>query len=139
MSKVKKIMAIALVVIMVAGIFAACSASPEKQLLGAWRDSTGTMGYEFKEGNICAITYADVTIPIVNIKYNGTVDGAYTTEKDKDGNYYVTVTYTILSSSISERYMYKVEGEVLTLTNTNSGKVTTLVAYTEPTQEASAQ
>lgn len=138
MSKFKKIMAIALAVLMVAGLFAACSASPEKQLLGAWRDSTGTMGYEFKEGNICAITYADVTIPIVNIKYNGTVDGAYTTEKGEDGNFYVTVTYTILSSSISERYMYKVEGEVLTLTNTNSGKITTLVAYTEPT-ETSAQ
>ncbi len=134
MSKVKKILAIALALVMIAGLFAACSASPEKQLLGAWRNSTGTMGYEFKEGNVCAITYADITIPIINIKYNGTVDGAYTTEKGEDGNYYVTVTYTILSSSISERYMYKVDGQTLTLTNTDSGKVVTLVSYTEPSQ-----
>lgn len=138
MSKIKKIAAIALVLVMVAGLFAACSASPEKQILGAWRDSTGTMGYEFKEGNICAITYADVTIPIINIKYNGTVDGAYTTEKGEDGNYYVTVTYTLLSSSISETFMFKVEGETLQLTNTKNGKVTTLVAYTEPSEASTA-
>lgn len=138
MSKVKKLMAIALVLVMVAGLFAACAASPEKKLLGAWRDSTGTTGFEFKENNICSITYADVTIPIINIKYDGTVDGAYTTEKGEDGNYYVTVTYTLLSSSISETYMFVVEGSTLTLTNTKTGKVITLVSYTEASQATTA-
>ena len=64
----KKITAIALVLVLVVSLFAACSASPSKQILGAWRDSTGTVGYEFKEGNICSITYADVTVPVFNIR-----------------------------------------------------------------------
>lgn len=129
MSKIKKISAIALVLCVVVGVFAACSALPKKKLIGAWRDSTGTIGYEFKEDNLCTITYADVTVPILNFRYNGTIDGAYTVDKRDDGNYYVTITYTILSKSVSESYMFKVDGGVLTLTGVESGETKTLMAY----------
>lgn len=132
MSKLKKVTAIALVMCVIVSLFAACAFTPEAKLIGAWRDSTGTVGYEFKEDNLCSITYADVTVPIINIRYNGTIDGAYTTEKKDDGTYYVTITYTIIAKSVTETYIFNVEGDVLTLTSPEDGTSKTLMAYTEP-------
>lgn len=131
MKNFKRFSAVALVLCIIVGVFAACAFTPEAKLKGAWRDSTGTVGYEFKDNNICSITYADVTIPLVNIRYNGTVDGAYTTEKRDDGNYYVTITYTILAKSVSETYMFTVDGGVLTLVSPEDGSSKTLMAYEE--------
>ena len=128
----KKITAIALVLVLVVSLFAACSASPSKQILGAWRDSTGTVGYEFKEGNICSITYADVTVPVFNIRYNGTVPGAYTIEEKEDGSYHVSITYTIIAKSISETYAFSVNGDTLNLTKLDDGTVKTFMRYTAP-------
>lgn len=132
MSKIKKLSAIVLVLVVIAGVFAACSFSPEAKLKGAWRDSTGTVGYEFKDNNICSITYADVTIPVFNLRYNGTVDGAYTTEKKDDGTCYVTLTYTIIAKSVTETFIFNVEGDVLTLTSPEDGTSKTFIRYTEP-------
>lgn len=132
MSKIKKISALVLVMLLVVSVFSACSFSPESKLMGAWRDSTGTVGYEFKENNICVITYADFTIPILNIRHNGTIDGAYTTEKKDDGSYYVTLTYTVIAKSVTETYIFSVDGDVLTLTSPEDGTVKTLLRYTEP-------
>lgn len=135
MKNMKRFAAIAVVLCLVVSMFAACSASPQKKILGSWRDSTGTVGYEFKEDNVCSITYADFTIPIVNIRYDGTVPGTYTISKRDDGNYYVQIKYTVISSQIVEDYMFSVEGDALTLTNVESGEQKTLIrqAQSQPT------
>lgn len=138
MSKFKKISAVFLVLVVIAGVFAACSFSPESKLKGAWRDSTGTVGYEFKDNNICAITYADVTIPVINLRYNGTVDGAYTTEKKDDGTYYVTITYTIIAKSVTETFIFNVDGDTLVLTSPEDGTSKTFIRYVEPTTTSAA-
>ena len=134
MKNVKKLAVVLLALVMVVSVFAACDIklTPQQKILGAWRDSTGTMGYEFLENNLCKITYADVTIPIINISYDGTVDGTYSVSKDEADQYHVTITYTILSKSVTKDYIFSVDGNALTLADMADGTVTTLLAYTDP-------
>lgn len=140
MKNLKKIAVVLLAVLMVASVFTACDLklTQEQKILGAWRDSTGTIGYEFLENNACKVTYADVTIPIINITYDGTVDGTYTVSKNESDALCLTVTYTILSKSITKNYTYTIEGNALTLTDTADGSVTTLLAYTAPAESTAA-
>ncbi len=132
MSKVKKLTAVALVLVMVCGLFAACSASPQKKLIGAWRDSTGNFGYEFRDNNTCKVTFVDTTIPFIQIPIKGDFEGSYSVSKGEDKNDYITVTYSIYAKTINQTFMFKVEGETLTLTNKDDGQITTLIAYTQP-------
>lgn len=132
MKNVKRTLAIVLSALLILCVFSACAASPEKKLLGSWRDSTGIRGYEFLEEGKCVITYADVTIPIFNVNFNGKVDGVYSVQEREDGNNYVTVTYTIYSKSVTEDFMFVVDESSLTLTNTADGTQTVLMAYSEP-------
>ena len=140
MKHLKKLAVVLLALVMVVSVFAACDIkiTPEQKILGAWRDSTGTMGYEFLENNACKITYADVKIPIINITYDGTVDGTYSVSKDEAGLYHVTVIYTILSKSVTKDYIFSVDGNALTLTDTADSTTTTLLAYTDPATQTSA-
>lgn len=133
MKNLKKIAVVILAVVMVAAVFTACDVklTQEQKILGSWRDSTGTIGYEFLENGACKITYADVTIPIININYDGTVDGAYTLSKDDSGALHLDVTYTILSKSVTKNYTYTIDGNALTLTDAADGSITTLLAYTD--------
>ena len=141
MKNLKKLAVVLLAVALVVSVFAACDIklTPQQKILGAWRDSTGTMGYEFLDNNLCKITYADVTIPIINIKYNGTVDGTYSVSKDDAGSYHVTIIYTILSKSITKDCIFSVDGNALTLTDVANGTVTTLLAYAPATSTTAAQ
>lgn len=132
MKHIKKILVISLAVLMVLTVFTACSASPEKKLIGSWRDSTAMTGYEFKEDGKCVITFADVKVPILNVDLNSDVDGVYTVAKREDGNYYVNITYTLYSKSVTKDYMFVVDESSLTLTDTADGTVTVLMAYTAP-------
>ena len=51
MKNLKKLAVVLLALVMVVTVFAACDIklTPQQKILGAWRDSTGTMGYEFLE------------------------------------------------------------------------------------------
>ena len=51
MKNLKRVLAVVLTAILVMTMFTACVKTPEKEILGSWRDSTQTMGYEFKENN----------------------------------------------------------------------------------------
>lgn len=138
MKHIKKILAITLAALMVLTLFTACSASPEKKLLGSWRDSTGMTGYEFKEDGKCVVTFADVKVPILNVNFNGAVDGVYSVAKRDDGLYYVTITYTIYAKSVTKDYMFTVEESALTLQDTADNTVTVLMAYTTPAESTVA-
>ena len=142
MKNLKKLAVVILALVMVVSVFAACDIkiTPQQKIMGAWRDSTGTMGYEFLENGICKITYADVVIPIINYPYNGTIDGTYSIAKDEADNYHVTIIYTILSKSITKDYIFSVKDNALTLIDVSDSTITTLIAYTDPaTQTTAAQ
>lgn len=95
---------------------AAC-AGPEKKLLGKWMDSSNMSGYEFQEEGVVELTYANLTVPIVNIPFNGTVKGSYSLGEDDT----LTITYSIYSKSITKTYTYSIEDSALTLVEKESG------------------
>ncbi len=130
MKNLKKVLAIVLALVVVCGVFAACDLkiTPEQKLVGAWRDSTGTTGYEFKDGGICTVTFADVNLPIVG-NINTSVDGSYTVAKKDDDNYYVTLNYSLFGTPFSKEYMFTVDGSTLTLTDVEDNKVTVFMSY----------
>lgn len=127
----KKIISLLLVAVLCLGTFAACALleTPQsEQLIAAWSDSNNLSGYEFHEDGTVKITYANFTVPIINTKFNGTVDGAYETSESEDGEKnYVTITYTILNRSLESKYEYVVEENVLTLIDADNGNKTVYV------------
>ena len=132
MKNLERILAVALTAILVMTLFTACVKTPEKEILGSWRDSTQTMGYEFKENNVVTITFLDITVPIVNLPYKGTVEGTYQITKRDDGNHYVTITYTVFATSVTKDYIFKIDGNALSLTDVADGKTVVYMAYAEP-------
>ena len=141
MKNVKRMAALALVVLVILTAFTACGGkSPAKLIIGSWRDSTGTTGYEFKEDGSCVITYADVVVPIVNIKYTGETVGTYSITELEDGTFNVKIIYTLLSKTITKEYKFNVENNALYLTDITDGTQTVLMAYTPaPPSSAPAQ
>ena len=140
MKNLKRCLAMILVSLFVLTCFAACGKTPEKAILGSWRDSTNSYGYEFKEGNACVVTYMqDIVIPVIGTKINGSFDGIYTIEEAEDGTCYVTITYTIYSKSMTKRFMFTVDGSALTMTDMEDQTKTTFIAYQEQTTAAAAE
>lgn len=124
-----------LVLLLAAGTLAACSLQPQsKQLVAKWTDSNNLSGYNFHDDGTVNITYINFTVPIVNMPFNGTIDGSYTTEK-VDGVNYLTLNYTLWSKTIQKKYQYKVEDSVLTLTDPDNGSAT---VYIKSGSEASS-
>lgn len=136
MKNIKRILSVALVVFAILTLFTACGPTPQEQIVGTWKDSTGSTGYTFNENGTCSITYIDVNISILGFEYDGSIDGVYTIEKRADDNYYVTITYTVLSKSVTEDYMFVVEDAALTLTDTADNTVTTYIRATDTTTTA---
>ena len=134
MKNVKRIAVVVLSVLVILTCFTACMAkSPDKLIIGSWRDSTGTTGYEFREDGSCVITYADVVVPIINIKYTGETVGTYTVTELEDGTCNVKVIYTIFNKSITKEYKFTVENSALYLTDVTDGTQTVYMAYVPET------
>lgn len=135
MKKIIRATAVLLVLLLAAGTLAACSLQPQsKQLVAKWTDSNNLSGYNFHDDGTVNITYINFTVPIVNMPFNGTIDGSYTTEK-VDGVNYLTLNYTLWSKTIQKKYQYKVEDSVLTLTDPDNGSAT---VYIKSGSEASS-
>ncbi len=127
MKKIAKITALILVALIAVGTLAACTLQPQsKQLVAKWVDSNNLSGYTFHDDGTVNITYINFTVPIINMPFNGTVDGSYTTEKVDDENY-VTLNYTIWSKTIQKKYKYEVVDSVLNLTDPDTGNTTTYI------------
>lgn len=128
MKKILRVLSVVLVAVVLVTSLTACTALSSYKILGSWRDSTGTTGYEFQKDNIVEITFVDVTLPLVG-EFDGSVDGIYTISKDDEGNQIVTITYTILTFSISNEYFFEISGSTLTLTDPEDGSSTTYIEY----------
>ena len=92
-------------------------AGPEKKLLGKWMDSSNMSGYEFQEEGIVELTYANFTVPVVNIPFTGSVKGTYSIGEDNT----LTINYSIYSKSITKSYTYSIEDSTLTMVEKESG------------------
>lgn len=140
MKNLKRFVVVVLTLLVVVSAFTACDLkiTQQQKLIGSWRDSTGTTGYEFKDGGACVITYADVNLPILG-NINTSVDGTYSVTKKDDGNYYLTVTYTLITTVMTDEFIFNVDGNSLTLTNVKDGKVLVLMAYAPVETTVAAQ
>lgn len=137
MKKMVKVTALILVALLAVGTLAACTLqSQSKQLVAKWTDSNNLSGYNFHDDGTVDITYMNFTVPIVNLPFNGTVSGSYTTEK-VDGVNYLTLNYTIFAKTIQKKYQYQVDGSVLTLTDPDDSSVTTYIKSTSDTSSSS--
>ena len=116
MKKVWKLLALLLAAILMLTALTAC-AGPEKKLLGKWMDSSNMSGYEFQEEGIVELTYANFTVPVVNIPLTGSVKGTYSIGEDNT----LTINYSIYSKSITKSYTYSIEDSTLTMVEKESG------------------
>lgn len=131
MKNIKRVAIVVLSVLVILTAFTACGGkSPEKLIIGSWRDSTGISGYEFREDGSCVITFADVVVPIINIRYTGNPVGTYSIAELEDGSHNVKIIYTIYNKTITKEYKFTVENSALHLTDITDGTVTVYMAYT---------
>ena len=69
MNMIKRAAVIILSVLVILSAFTACGGkSPDELIIGSWRDSTGTTGYEFNE-DVCLI--AEIVAGVVFRAENG--------------------------------------------------------------------
>lgn len=116
MKTIWKLVAMLMAAILMLTALTAC-AGPEKKILGKWMDSSNMSGYDFQEEGIMELTYANFTVPVVNIPFTGTVKGTYSLGEDNT----LTITYSIYSKSITKTYTYSIEDSALTLVEKESG------------------
>ena len=130
MKKISKAAALILCFVLISMIFTGCAITQEQKLVGSWRDTTGSIGYDFYDNGTAIIHYADFMIPIINYRYDGQVSATYTTSKAEDGTRHLNLHYNIIGSlSVDEDFIFAIENSVLTITNVNTGNTYTLTKY----------
>ena len=102
--------------------------SPEKQIIGKWTNSAENSGYEFFNDGRVKMTYANFTIPILEIPFEGEVEGTYTIDKKAET---ITMTGTFFVKRVSMTYDFKINKETLTLSNKNPAKSVVYIKQTE--------
>ncbi len=128
MKTIWKPIAILMAAILMLTALTAC-AGPEKKILGKWMDSSNMCGYDFQEEGIVELTYANFTVPVVNIPFTGTVKGTYSLGEDNT----LTITYSIYSKSITKTYTYSIEDSALTLVEKESGNRSVYIRQADST------
>lgn len=92
--------------------------SSDLGLVGKWMDSSDMSGYTFKADGTVEITYVNFTVPVVNMPINGNFSGTYSVDGDR-----ITIRSSIYSRTVTNEYTYAVNGNNLTLTSIEDGKV----------------
>lgn len=128
MSKIKKISAIALVLCLVAALFAGCST--ESKLKGSWRDSTGLVGYDFMDNNVCKVVLADANL--FGKKITAAPEGQYIVSKSDDGVYSMKITYNVVGLNVESEYTFVLDGDTLTMTDTANNTSSTYIRTKNP-------
>ena len=110
------------------------TSSLSEEILGSWRDSADMSGYDFYEGGKFDWTYVNLTIGGKTI--NGKTSGAYTLEGDT-----LTLTYSIVTASITDVYTVSIVNNKLTIKNKENGNTfsyTRVVTAPSPEDEVYA-
>lgn len=123
----KKITAIALVLTVVVCCFAGCAFTPDKKIIGSWKDSTGVLGLEFKEGGIVKLSGNASAISSALSALSVDSEGTYTVTKDENKQYHVTITFKFITEITREYIISEVTSDVLTLKSVDGDGVLTLV------------
>ncbi len=123
----KKITAIALVLTVVVCCFAGCAFTPDKKIIGSWKDSTGVFGIEFKDGGIVKLSGNASAISSLFSALSVDSEGTYTVTKDENKQYHVTVTFKFIGEITREYIISEVTSDVLTLKSVDGDGVLTLV------------
>ena len=125
----KKVTALGLVLAVVVCCFSACAFTPDKKIIGSWKDSTGVVGLEFKEGGVCKISGNASAISSLLSGVSLDTEGTYTVVKDEaTKEYHLTMTFSLIIPVNLEYVITEVNKDVLTLTTVDSGKVYSFVA-----------
>lgn len=98
------------------------ASSDKAALLGSWSDGAGMSGFEFFENGTVKVTYVNVTVPLINIPVNGNYNGTYTVSGDE-----ITMSFSIYTATITNRYRFSVSDSQLTLTNLEDLKQTVYI------------
>ena len=134
----KKITALVLVLAVVVCCFSACAFTPDKKIIGSWKDSTGVVGLEFKEGGVCKISGNASAISAALSNFSVDTEGTYTVVRDEASKeYHLTLNFTFLISVKLEYVINEVNKDVLTLTSVDNGKTYSFVADTATVSSAS--
>lgn len=136
----KKITAVLLALAVVVCCFSACAFTPEKKILGLWKDSTGVVSIEFKEGGVCKISGNASAISSALSAISVDTEGTYTLMKDEaTKEYHLTLNFTFLIAIKLEYIVTDISSDVLSLKSVDSGKTFTLVsAKAEASSSSSA-
>ncbi|NLP48350.1 MAG: DUF4923 family protein [Clostridiales bacterium] len=102
--------------------FTACNLTPQSKIVGKWKDSTGLVGYEFKDDN--TVKFSVLGVPVKGTYEMNVIDKT------------VTLTGTVLVKSISQTYEYEIKGSQLTLTDVSSGESTVYIRVEDKTTTA---
>lgn len=125
----KKITALVLVLVAIVCCFSACALTPDKKIIGSWKDSTGVVGLEFKEDGVCKISGNASAISSALSNFSVDTEGTYTVVKDEaTKEYHLTLNFTFLISVKLEYVISEVNKDVLTLTSVDNGKTYSFVA-----------
>ena len=136
MNHFKKMTALVLTFVLALSLLAGC-ANVEKDIIGSWRETTGSLGYDFAEDGTVKIHYLDFTIPVIGTNLSSDIEGKYTLEKDDDGKYHLSLTYTLLAN-INEEYIVTVDHDILTMTHATTGNTYKLTRAAENSIQTTA-
>ncbi len=135
----KKITALVLVLAALVCCFSACAFTPDKKIIGSWKDSTGVVGLEFKEGGVCKISGNASAISPALANFSVDTEGTYTVVRDEASKeYHLTLNFTFLISVKLEYVINEVNKDVLTLTSVDNGKTYSFVADNGSASSSSA-
>lgn len=123
----KKITAIALVLTVVVCCFAGCAFTPDKKIIGSWKDSSGVLGIEFKDGGVVKFSGNASAISPALSALSVDTEGTYAVSKDENKQYHLVININIVIAVKLEYIISEVTSDVLTLKAVDSDKSYTFV------------